>query len=151
MRSHSSFEPHMTPLAASRIERVRVHFVVDGCIVAVSSSGYFYCHEPSCRFSPKLNKRGVGRYCLYDSIETIVFPNSLKQIKTNTRVENKQNIADTLKDVEEGRYSNGPLAEQYNLWQTQAAVEMKTFMDTTVQEVATINTRVNTLNARAKN
>ena len=142
---------HATPLAASRIQRVRGHLVVDGCIGTANSRGYFYCHERSCPFSLKLNKRGVGRGCSYDSIGTVVFPHHLHEMKTNTRVENKQIIADMLNDVEKGRDANGTLAEQYNLWQTQAAVEMKTFMDTTVQEVATINTRVNTLNARAKN
>ena len=43
-----------------------------------------------------------------------------------------------LKDIDEGRDTNGTLAEKYVLWQTQAAAEMEASLDTLVHDVATI-------------
>ena len=121
-----------------QIQRVRGHLVVDGCIGTVNARGYFYCNEPSCPFSLKLNKRGVGRGSSYDSIQALVFPHHLHEMKTNTRIENKLIIADMLKDIDERRDVRGSLANQYNQWQTHADVEMKLIMDTLIHDVATI-------------
>ena len=43
-----------------------------------------------------------------------------------------------LKDIDERRDVRGSLANQYNLWQTHADVEMKSIMDTLIHDVATI-------------
>ena len=120
------------------VHKIRGHWAVGKCVGTVNSQGYFYCKEPSCPFSLKLNKQGSGRGCTYDVVQAVVFPHHFHAMKSRSRRENKCFVETLLRDAGEGRDA-GPSRSRYASWQKDAADELTSTVDSLVHDLATIS------------